>query len=107
MIADVRLKVRMRLRALIEEMEREYRINPNTRDWINQARKDSGIAGAARSTYRARVQNAFSGATIDYTPTRILVYLPATYPRSGVPVTASYPRELTPVLFGIPSTDPF
>lgn len=107
MIADVRLKVRMRLRALIAEMTAEYDTQPSVRVQLDMARKDSTLAATQREYYRIRVQNAFPGSTIVYTQTRILVHLPDTYPRSAVPISQPYPRVLTPVLFGIPSTEPF
>lgn len=107
MIADVRFKVRMRLRALITEMTAEYDTQPSVRTQVDMARKDSALAEAQREHYRIRVQNAFPGSAIVYTQTRILVHLPEMYPRSAVPIAQPYPRVLTPVLFGIPSTEPF
>lgn len=107
MIADVRFKVRMRLRALIETLRNEYDGNRVLRADFGKAKHDAETALRIKGRYRSRIKEAFPGCEVTCTPTRILIYLPLSYPRPGVPVSEPYPARLTPGIFGVPAQPDF
>lgn len=101
MIADVRFKVRMRLRAFIQTLRGEYMGSSRLVEDLIAAQGNVILAGNLKSGYRARLREAFPGCEIICTNTRIQVYLPDSYPRPTVPISEPYPAQYVPALAGI------
>lgn len=104
MIADVRFKHRMQLRALLERMVSEYQRDPAVRAVIRQARTDATIARQVKAAYRQRVEDTFLGCQVTFTRNAITLMLPDRYPASAVPITESYAHVLADAFS--PPTDP-
>lgn len=107
MVADVRFKVRMRLRALIDRLVTEISDSPDARRELAMAQLSDVRAKAVKAKYRSRVVVEFPGCSIGFTHQRIYITLPAGYPASNVPVTLPYPKVLRGAFFPVPTTRAF
>lgn len=107
MIADVRFKVRMRLRAFIQGMGESFAADPELRHTLRQASEDKRISATLKMSWLKKLAEEFPGCQIDCTPQRIYIRLPANYPAAAVPIHEPYPSAFRPALFGTPGTPDF
>jgi hypothetical protein len=99
MVADVRFKVKMRLRALIETMVAELTTSQEARKRLALAYTSVVVAAEVKAQYRSRVVREFPGCAVTFTFNRLYIKLPDRYPAHNVPVSLPYPRELRGAFF--------
>lgn len=107
MIADVRFKVRMRLRAFIRGMGETFAADADLRAFLRIALTNDRVAMELKQQWRGKLSEEFPGCEITCTPQRIYIRLPAQYPASAVPIHETYPSAFRPALFGTPGVPDF
>jgi hypothetical protein len=100
-VANVRFKVRMRLRALIRDMVNEYANSRTLRTDLRIAAENRSASEEMQRVWRPKVEDAFPGCRIKYTGSRIMIFLPPAYPVSHIPICELYPGAFKPALFGM------
>ena len=94
MIADVRMKVSMRLAALVDSLMARLRTSEPERLLVMSAQTQSDVAAMVRAKYRADVVRSFPGCQITFTRQHISVKLPDRYARSQNPILHPVPPAL-------------
>lgn len=99
MVGDVRFKIRLRLKAVIEQQEKEYWRDEAIRKEIFAAQLDPVTAEKIRARYRSEIVREFPGCEITITRLRITIKLPSRYPAHNVPISEVYPSVLVGAYF--------
>lgn len=86
MVADVRMKIALRLRAALADMSRELATDLTLRTQVTEARTRYETAEQVRATYRSRVVRNFPGCRVAFTPRNITIWLPDRYPNAQIPI---------------------
>lgn len=107
MVADVRFKILMRLRAFIADMGRLFAENADLRAKLRGARNDPEMAAELKAYWIGRLKSEFPGCGVDCTPHRIYLTLPEGYPTPQVPISEVYPAAYRPALFGVSAKPEF
>jgi hypothetical protein len=97
MVADVRLKVRMRLRLVLKEIQADARPGGKLLQIFEVARKDSVAAAAVKAHYREWVAREFPGCRIEFTRQNVYIHLSDKYGAGRAPVKEQLPVALVPV----------
>lgn len=97
MVADVRFKVRMRIRAVLAEIRKDARPGGELLPVFADARTNKLVNDALRAHYREWVSREFVGCKIEVTRKNVYVYLPVTYEAGRAPVMEPLPIALVEV----------
>lgn len=106
MVADVRLKIRMRLRATLAAIQTDARPGGVLLQIFEVAKTNHVAADAVQTHYRTWVANEFPGCTIEYGRKFIYVYLPDSYGAGRAPIMEQLPIALVPVFHPIREVKP-
>lgn len=106
MVADVRLKIRMRLRATLAAILADARPGGVLLQIFEVAKTNHVAADAVQTHYRTWVANEFPGCTIEYGRKYIYVYLPDNYGAGRAPIMEQLPIALVPVFHPIRKVKP-
>lgn len=91
---DVRLKIKLRLEALLGEEMKRAATDPRLR-MLRETREAHGISNQViRDEYRDRIINAFPGCTVTFLLYLVQLVLPGSYPNSHIPIQGAVPRVL-------------
>jgi hypothetical protein len=101
MVADVRLKVRMRLRACLKEIQADSRPGGVLLQIFQVARTNKVAAEAVKTHYREWVAREFPGCRIEFTRKNIYVHLPPDFGAGQAPVMEPMPIALVVVFHPI------
>lgn len=101
MVADVRLKVRMRLRTVLATIRKDARPNGVLLPVFTEAKTNQLVNDAVKEHYRTWVSREFPGCTIEFTRKNIYVYLPDGYGAGRAPVMEPMPIALVAVFHPI------
>lgn len=102
MVADVRLKVRMRLRVVLEAIRKDARPGGVLLQAYQVAKVSPIVNQALRKHYREWVAREFPGCKIEVTRKNVYIYLPDSYGAGRAPVMEPLPVSLV-VVFNPPS----
>jgi len=97
MVADVRHKIRMRLRAALKAIRADARPGGVLLQVFNVAKVDSQVNDALKDHYRTWVSREFPGCRIEFTRKNIYIYLPDNYGVGRAPVMDPMPVDLVNV----------
>lgn len=86
MVADVRLKVRMRLRAVLKTIEADARPGGKLLQVFEVAKTNALVYAAVKDHYRTWVSREFPGCRIEFTRKNIYIYLPDSYGAGRAPI---------------------
>lgn len=101
MVADVRLKVRMRLRAVLADVLKDARPGGRLLQVFEVAKTNELVNATLRNHYRVWVSREFPGCRIEFTRKNIYVYLPDSYGAGRAPVMEPIPIALVAVFHPI------
>lgn len=101
MVADVRLKIRMRLKAVLAEINRDARPGGRLLQVFEVARTNNLVNDAVREHYRTWVSREFPGCRIEFTKKNIYIHLPDGYGAGRAPVMEPMPISLVAVFHPI------
>jgi hypothetical protein len=93
-VADVRFKVKMRLRAILDTLTAELAASASARHALAMAQLTDAPAKLVKAKYRSAIVREFPGCTVTFTFNRVYVTLPNHYPAYHVPVSLPYPQSL-------------
>jgi hypothetical protein len=106
-IANVRFKVQMRLRAFVQGMGVIFSRDEVLRAQLRNAQDSSDVAAELKTYWTDRLKQEFPGCRVECSPNRIYLTLPDNYPASGVPISEVYPAAFKPALFGVSAKPDF
>lgn len=97
MVADVRLKVRMRLRAILADILKDARPGGKLLQVFEVARTNQLVNDAVKEHYRTWVSREFPGCRIEFTRQNVYIHLPDGYGAGRAPIKEQLPIALVPV----------
>lgn len=89
-----RQKIDMRLRALIEGLCGDIRLNPMEKRRIQTAQVDYEVAANVCREYRSKFVRELPGCTVTFARQHVSVQLPDQYPNAHIPIVANLPPVL-------------
>ena len=101
MVADVRLKVRMRLRAVLRAIHSDARPGGVLLQVFEVAKTNQLVNDTLKEHYRTWVSREFPGCRIEFTRKNIYVHLPDSYGAGRAPVMEPMPIALVAVFHPI------
>lgn len=101
MVADVRLKVRMRLRAALVAIRADARPGGRLLQVFQVAETNRPANDALKAHYREWVAREFPGCSIEFTRKNIYIHLPDDYGAGRAPVMEQMPIDLVAVFHPI------
>lgn len=96
-VADVRLKVRMRLRVCLGDIRKDARPGGKLLPVFGVAETNKPANDALRAHYREWVAREFPGCRIEFTRKNIYIHLPDRYEGGRAPVMEQMPIDLIAV----------
>lgn len=106
MVADVRLKVRMRLRAVLAEILKEARPGGVLLQVFEVAQTNHVLADTLQTGYRKWVADEFPGCRVEFTRKNVYIYLPENFGAGKAPVMEQLPIALVAVFHPIRKVAP-
>lgn len=97
MVADVRFKIRMRLRATLKAIRADARPGGVLLQVFAVAKLDNQVNAAIKDHYRTWVSREFPGCRIEFTRRNIYIHLPDSYGAGRAPVMEPLPVDLVAV----------
>lgn len=97
MVADIRFKVRMRIREALKAVRADARPGGQLQAAFLLARTNPEVATRLKEYYRTRVASEVPGCRVEFTRKNIYVYFPAGYGAGRAPVSEPMPIDLVVV----------
>lgn len=101
MVADVRFKVRMRLRAVLADILKDARPGGRLIQAFDIAKTNQLVNDALKEHYRTWVSREFPGCRIEFTRKNIYIHLPDNFGAGRAPVMEQMPIALVAVFHPI------
>lgn len=100
-MADVRLKVRMRLRMVLKAIQSDARPGGKLLQVFEVAKTNALVHAAVKDHYRTWVSREFPGCRIEFTRKNVYVHLPDSYGAGRAPIMEPLPIGLVAVFHPI------
>lgn len=101
MVADLRLNVRLRLRSVLAEIEKDARPGGRLLQVFEVAKTNALVNATLKEHYRTWVSREFPGCRIEFTRKNIYVHLSDDYGAGRAPVMEPMPIALVAVFHPI------